>query len=97
MLQKELPLVAFFQQETFAFFTPGNPFQSGLGIMVSKSTFLGQKSLKVIPIYIIEIITDKSAILSFIISKYFKNAFVRLIFKKNKYFCCRKIEQWQRI
>ena len=32
-------------------------------------------------------ITDKSAILSFIISKYLKNAFVRLIFKKNKYFC----------
>jgi hypothetical protein len=30
MFQKELPLVAFLEQETFAFFTPGFPLQSGL-------------------------------------------------------------------
>jgi len=29
MFQKELPLVAFLDQETFAFFTPGFPLQSG--------------------------------------------------------------------
>jgi hypothetical protein len=32
MFQKELPLVAFLKQETFAFFTPGFPLQSGLGL-----------------------------------------------------------------
>jgi hypothetical protein len=36
MFQKELPLVAFLEQETFAFFTPGFPLQSGLGIYVQK-------------------------------------------------------------
>ncbi|RYJ39696.1 hypothetical protein NU08_1365 [Flavobacterium anhuiense] len=30
---KKLPLVAFLKQETFAFFTPGFPLQSGLGII----------------------------------------------------------------
>lgn len=36
MFQKELPLVAFLEQETFAFFTPGFPLQSGLGNSISK-------------------------------------------------------------
>jgi len=36
MFQKELPLVAFLEQETFAFFTPGFSLQSGLGHSFSK-------------------------------------------------------------
>jgi hypothetical protein len=36
MFQKELPLVAFLEQETFAFFTPGFPLQSGLRIYGKK-------------------------------------------------------------
>jgi len=36
MFQKELPPVAFLEQETFAFFTPGFLLQSGLGIYVQK-------------------------------------------------------------
>ncbi len=39
MFQKELPLVAFLEQETFAFFTPGFPLQSGLGDSVNKKHF----------------------------------------------------------
>jgi len=31
MFKKELPLVAFLEQETFAFFTPGFSLLSGLG------------------------------------------------------------------
>ncbi|TPG43992.1 hypothetical protein EAH81_05430 [Flavobacterium pectinovorum] len=40
MFQKELPLVAFLEQETFAFFTPGFPLQSGLDIPITINIFL---------------------------------------------------------
>lgn len=36
MFQKELPLVAFLEQETFAFFIPGFTLQSGLGLLFSQ-------------------------------------------------------------
>jgi len=39
MFQKELPLVAFLEQETFAFFTPGFPLQSGLEILNNEKYF----------------------------------------------------------
>jgi len=42
MFQKELPLVAFLEQETFDFFTPGFPLQSGLGHSDNKKHFLLQ-------------------------------------------------------
>jgi len=40
MFQKELPLVAFLKQETFAFFTPGFSLQSGLGIIITINIFV---------------------------------------------------------
>ncbi|PBI91621.1 hypothetical protein BSF41_12230 [Flavobacterium sp. ACN2] len=43
MFQKELPLVAFLKQETFAFFTPGFPLQSGLSAYMVGELFLQYK------------------------------------------------------
>ncbi len=38
--QKELPLVAFLEQETFTFFAPGFSLHSGLGVPFSESYFM---------------------------------------------------------